>query len=159
MSCKILNFIKDNFNIDINNETKIMEKNIIDEDFTYHIKIKITKDYHYKFIKNTCNIKIYDDYDLLIENIEKKIKLIEYNDTLSLIYKINYFENGIWYFGIDIKKNKIINNTKDNSNDNDKEDLFVDMNTWDLKEWILDLLKENKELTDTIDELKKRKIN
>ena len=100
--------------------------------------------------------EIYDDYELLIDNIYTKINLIEKNNHVNFNYKLNYFENGYWYVLINIYKKKC-NNVADIADISDIDDnlsyisvndlMFEDKFEYDLKEWIIKLLNENKELS------------
>ena len=194
MSYKIINFIKENINIEKSN--KIIENIIMDNNFNYFIKIQIINEQDYKtnnitqinrvFIcddknkKNKLNflneyefnhsnilLNTCDNYDFLINNINKKVNDINDNNKINFGYRLNFFEDGFWYFIIDIvKQNNKINNKNDkidnfetNTNLDIESEIYDDLLEWDIKEWIIKLLEEKKEYENEKDNYIKEIIN
>lgn len=199
----IFYYIKDNLKFDKSNVI-VDEAIIIKCDFEYCVKIQIYDEHYYNneivnnidlkmiysdefdlFVSNMMkgcyltqinhkSFEIFDNFDLLTNDLRLKINLIEKNNHVNLNYKLNYFENGYWYLIINIyKKNNYITNRifkddsdiisyDDNSSNMSVNDtIFEDKFEYELKKWIIDLIDENKKLINEniklIDENKKLK--
>lgn len=187
MSDDIFYYIEDNLKFDKPNV--IVENIIIKCDFEYCVKIQIYDEYYYNneienqidlkmiysdefdlFMSNMmegCNLtqinhksfEIFDNFELLTNDLRLKINLIEKNNQLNLNYKLNYFENGYRYVIINVykKKNYIANKTfEDEGNiiSCDESSSYISVNDtrfedkieYELKEWIIDLISVNKKL-------------
>jgi hypothetical protein len=130
---KCISIIDDNLNFKDNNiNIKYCETK---ENIKYVIKLKIfdEKNIPEKYSSVIKNIlKIYDDYDNLLNNIEKKLMDINYIN-LWLTYKLNCFENGFWFLFVKINifdlNDNIIKSSKNvNLEMNFDQELFLNSN-------------------------------
>lgn len=193
MCCEIINFIIENAKAEKSN--KIIENIICIGEHNYFIKIQIINenDYksnnvvqinhifcdngknesyflnEYKYDRSNIILNTFEDYDLLIDDINKKLNDTNNNDKINFGYRLNFFEDGFWYFIIDIVKkynknneitNAILDSISKSDSDTDiKSDIFEDLFEWNLKEWIIELLEEKKEYEKEKDNYIKEIIN
>lgn len=149
----IFNKIKYDVQFHICSEYFFAFQQILNQDDTNLIEINKKIFYNMK--------QIYYDYNILNDDIYTHIKkfIDNTNDKFYYVYKLHCFNNGYWYLIINITCNLLsddyINCKKDNDDDEgDEEDsyiskddsIFDDKMTCDLKEWIIELIKENKKL-------------
>lgn len=165
---QICNFNYYNTKSTLNDTKSINIENIID--FNNYVDLLLND---LNNIKKIFIEEIYYDYDLLIKNVYSQIENCFQNKILkfNLTYKLNYFEKRKWFLIIKIttnnKNNENNKNIKDNENNENNEEnknieeneendddsyisindsIFDDKFEWDLKEWIIRLIYEKKEL-------------
>ena len=156
----LLEFIRVNLVFDGTN--KLFKKTFYDIKKDIDVEIKIIDETEWlinnieKFPKYPYNHKIYSCYKELINEIEKKINNFDENQETNVCieFKIDNMEKGIWNIIITMNKkfkNNMIIKKKEELYD---ENMFTDMQTWYLEEWIIELKSKNNELNLNYDKLK-----
>ena len=156
----LLEFVRVNLVFDGTN--KLFKKTFYDEKKDIDVEMKIIDETEWlinnihEFPKYPHNYKIYSYYDDLIKEIEKKIYDFDNNDEIyeCIQCKINNMEKGIWNLIIIMHKKFKHFFTIKKKEEIQKEDIFVDMQTWDFTELIAELKSENYELKLDYDKLK-----
>ena len=135
----LLKFLEDNLVFD--GKKKQFKKTFYNIEKDIDIEIKIINETEMlinnieKILKYPYNYTIYTCHDELFKEIEKQIYNFDKNNETDnyIEFKIDTIENGIWNLIIIMHK-KFKNKNKEETCE---ENIFTDMQTCDLEEWIM----------------------